>query len=95
MVFGIFFCNADGDRLKLNWNEGRLNCNYWNDDDDRNDNIGVFALMVGKRDKRNSVITEFLLYFVSICRAFFPWKRVFVRAGRIYFRSAPLLPREL
>lgn len=41
------FCNADDNRLKLNWNEGRLYCNNWDwNDDNRNGNLAVFAVMV-------------------------------------------------
>lgn len=47
MVFGIF-CNADGSRLNLNWNDGQLNCDNWNLDEERNDNVGVSALMMEK-----------------------------------------------
>jgi len=48
MVSGIS-CNADGNRLNLgNFDDTGLNCNNWNDDDNANDNLGVFALMMGK-----------------------------------------------
>lgn len=40
------FCNADGNRLKLNWNQGRLNCDNWNWDGDGDPNLAVAALMV-------------------------------------------------
>ena len=43
---GHFSCNADGNRLNLNWNEGQLNCDNWNWDEDGNPNIAVAALMV-------------------------------------------------
>ena len=46
-VSGIF-CDANGNRLNLNWNERELNCDNWNDDDNANNNVGVFALMMGK-----------------------------------------------
>lgn len=36
-------CDSDGNRLNLNWNEGRLNCDNWNFDEERNDNVGVLA----------------------------------------------------
>lgn len=42
MIRGIF-CNEDGNRLNLNWNEDSLNCDNWNWDDNRNPNIAVFA----------------------------------------------------
>ena len=45
VVSGIS-CNSDGNRLKLNWNEGRLNCDNWNWDDNRNSNLAVFVVMV-------------------------------------------------
>jgi len=45
MVSGIFR-NADGNRLKLNWHEGQLNCDHWNSDDDRNSDLAVFASMM-------------------------------------------------
>lgn len=44
-------CNADGNRLDLNWNEAGLNCDNWNDDDKANDNIGAFVLMMGKEKR--------------------------------------------
>ena len=40
------YCNADGNRLNLNRHEGRLNCDNWNWNEDRNPNIAVFAVMV-------------------------------------------------
>ena len=43
------FCDASGNRLNLGDFDGNgLNCNNWNDDDNANDNLGVFALMMGK-----------------------------------------------
>ena len=48
MVSGISR-NADGNRLNLgDFDDTGLNCNNWNDDDNANDNLGVFALMMGK-----------------------------------------------
>lgn len=53
MVFGIF-CNADGNRLNLgNFDENGLNCDNWNWDDNHNDNLGVFALMMEGKLKRS------------------------------------------
>lgn len=47
--------NPDGNRLNLgNFDENGLNCNnWWNDN--RNDNLGVFGLMM-KRIKRTAAI---------------------------------------
>lgn len=39
-------CNSDGNRLNLNWNQGRLNCDNWNWDENSNPNLAVAALMV-------------------------------------------------
>lgn len=39
-------CDSDGNRLNLNWHDGRLNCDSWNFDDNPNGNVAVFALMV-------------------------------------------------
>lgn len=45
-MFGIS-CNADGNRLNLgNFDDAGLNCGYWYFDDNANDNVGVFALMM-------------------------------------------------
>lgn len=45
-VFGIF-CNAEGNRLNLgNFDENGLNCDNWNWDEDANDTLAAFALMV-------------------------------------------------
>ncbi|MBI4121881.1 MAG: hypothetical protein HY461_00965 [Parcubacteria group bacterium] len=33
--------HVDGNRLNLNWNEGELHCDNWNDNE-QNDNLGVF-----------------------------------------------------
>jgi hypothetical protein len=39
-------CDADGDRLCLDWNEGELSCGYWYGDDGPYDFVGVPALGV-------------------------------------------------
>ena len=40
-------CNADGNRLNLGDFDGNgLNCDNWNFDEKRNDNLGVFVLMM-------------------------------------------------
>ena len=39
-------CNADVNRLKLNWNQGRLYCDDWNWDENRNSDLAVFVVMV-------------------------------------------------
>ena len=45
--------NAAGNRLNLaNFDGTGLNCNNWNFDDNANDNLGVFALMMGKAIKK-------------------------------------------
>lgn len=48
-------CNADGNRLNLgNFDDTGLNCNNWNFDDNANDNLGVFALMMEKVTKKKT-----------------------------------------
>ena len=54
---------ADGNRLNLNWNEGRLNCDTYNWDENRNGNIGGVALMVQRR--RNNTLTFIRVLFNS------------------------------
>ena len=64
------FCDADGDRLNLNWNEGKLNCDNWNRDDKAYDNIGVLALMMGKINKKTSRSFFEMSFFVLLLQLF-------------------------
>jgi hypothetical protein len=50
------FCDADGNRLCLNWNEGELNCDNWNYDDKPYNNVGVPALMVRKEKSKKRFV---------------------------------------
>jgi len=50
----LIFCDSDGNRLNLNWNEGELYCDNWNYDDKPYNNVGVPALMV-RKEKTKSV----------------------------------------
>ncbi len=48
-------CNADGNRLNLgDFDDAGLNCDDDNWNDDRNDHIGAFALMMGKETRKTS-----------------------------------------
>jgi hypothetical protein len=53
MACGIIFTlNADGNRLDLgDFDEQGLNCDNYDWDDNRNDNLGCFALMMCKKRK--------------------------------------------
>jgi hypothetical protein len=49
-------CNADGNRLNLgNFDDIGLDCNNWNFDDNANDNLGVFALMMENAMKKQNI----------------------------------------
>lgn len=49
--------NADGNRLNLgDFDENGLNCDNYNWDDNRNDNLGVFPLMVCKQKGRENAL---------------------------------------
>ena len=57
--------NADGNRLNLgNFDENGLNCDNYNWDDNRNDNLGVFPLMVckTKRARERPFVCEMILF---------------------------------
>lgn len=47
----IMTCLPNGNRLNLNFSEDGLNCDNWNWDDNRNSNLGCFALMMCKNHK--------------------------------------------
>lgn len=55
-------CNADGNRLKLYWDQGRLNCDNWNWDENSNSNLAVAALMVQRINAKRSRLNRDLYY---------------------------------
>ncbi len=56
--------HADGNRLNLgNFDEHGLNCdNNWNWDDNRNDNLGVFPLIVCQEKKEGGVYPSSFIF---------------------------------
>lgn len=57
------YLHADGDRLNLgNFGENGLNCDNWNWDENRNDNLGCFPPMVCRRSHKRPGYWPFVLF---------------------------------